>query len=488
MPISVIPAAPLTVYDYQNFVSRHFINMVLPDTGTATLSSFTITTAATPVGTNFASGVTVSIAGTSLTISGRYENVFANENWTVRQQQRNSSLTTYTSLASIPDQYYALVQYNPDMRTSVNVDINIVTDKGSTSLMQIVRNDWSLKRNQLINVIYAADVDKNTFNRNILLAGPGDIDSDEINTSYVFTTSISTNIANYDLYAAALAAGWTGITALLATVTVNAGVYVYATTTSTAGFAVTGVYPAGSAINIINNGYILGKGGDGGISAAQSGGPAMSINYPVTITNNSSVSGGYIAGGGGGGGGSSSSQVPGGDSGYGTDYFFMWGGGGAGGGAGTATGVSGGAGGSPGSAGATAGYAEQLGSDNFYTWSGGGGGRILPGTGGAGGRKTSTSPFYTSAQGGGAGGGGFFYNFSGTGSTGGSSNSAGSPPPNGFFGSGGGGGWGASGGSGFQGSVGFGVATSGGAGGKAINLNGFTATFAVPGTVYGAVS
>ena len=77
------------------------------------------------------------------------------------------------------------------------------------------------------------------------------------------------------------------------TITINSGVYVWSDDTSKAGLTID--VPD---ITIINNGYIIGRGGNAG----QDGGPALSIEVPgVTITNNS---GAFIAGGGGGGGGS----------------------------------------------------------------------------------------------------------------------------------------------------------------------------------------
>lgn len=221
---------------------------------------------------------------------------------------------------------------------------------------------------------------------------------------------------------------------------------------------------------IINNGKIIGRGGDGG---SNNGGPAIRVTSSgVTITNNA---GAYIAGGGGGGanyyasysGRSSSGQ----------------GGGGAGGGAGAAHIFSnpaanltvvadGGAGGvlnasgsnadtyrtflpngniqydiatngKGGGAGGGAGY----GGDQYATSTGsggGGGGRILPGSGGAGG-----------AAGGSAG------NAGGSGS---------------ITQGGGGGGWGASGGS--AGS------TAGGSGGAAVT--GTSRNLTNNGTIYGS--
>ena len=125
---------------------------------------------------------------------------------------------------------------------------------------------------------------------------------------FFFTPTISANTANYNLKDAAIAAGWNQVAPLNATVTINSGVYVYSTSTGYYAFQIVSTFPSGSVISLINNGIILGMGGSGGTggnasalsnaTSGNSGGPALYVQYPTTITNN-----GVIAGGGGGGGG-----------------------------------------------------------------------------------------------------------------------------------------------------------------------------------------
>lgn len=87
------------------------------------------------------------------------------------------------------------------------------------------------------------------------------------------------------------------------TFTINSGVIIGSTSTATAAL-VSGTFPTGSVVNLINNGAVYGKEGAGGTAAsfintnATAGGPAMSISNNITITNGS----GSIFGGGGGGG------------------------------------------------------------------------------------------------------------------------------------------------------------------------------------------
>ena len=134
---------------------------------------------------------------------------------------------------------------------------------------------------------------------------------------FEFDYVISVNTTDFDLRAAAIAAGWDGTEPLCATVTINSGVIVSASTTTKYAFD-SGTASSDSTLEIINNGYILGKGGNGGNGAwsaqstpwagsgadATSGGPALRLQYTTTI------SGSGIIGGGGGGGGGGGTQGP----------------------------------------------------------------------------------------------------------------------------------------------------------------------------------
>lgn len=298
---------------------------------------------------------------------------------------------------------------------------------------------------------------------------------------FTFNKTISTNTIHYNLRNDMIANGWDGVMRATVTVTINSGVYVYATSTSTAAFT-TGTMSSGTTVSIINNGYIMGKGGNGQTPTQQpqEGGPAVDINYSVSITNNS-----YIAGGGGGGGGGGTSGSQGG------------GGGGAGGGTGgvvaqlaSGTVPAGGSGGSiglSGGAGTQSRYGPVVnnrGSTFIKIGSGGGGGRILPGTAGAAGLNVAGTTDLSGGGGGaGGGGGGRYQDINGVvssalGGAGGSAgNTGGNANPSGV--GGGGGGWGASGGVGN---------VPGALGGRAVKLNGYSVTWVATGTRYGAIS
>jgi hypothetical protein len=274
-----------------------------------------------------------------------------------------------------------------------------------------------------------------------------------------FSYTFSSSVKEVNLNSTLTAAGWNGSDPV--TVTIASGVYLWSDNTSVGGLTISSAF--NGLLTITNNGYIIGRGGNGGNSggAGANGGPAL-VNQAsgVVLTN---ASGAYIAGGGGGGRG----------------VLYAGGGGGAGGGnggsgyyapGGSPLNIYGGTGGAIGQSG-TAGakgkdsvYAGQGGGaggggGDLTTWfdgggsGGGGGGRILPGTGGAGGvNGNSEAP-----------------------SNGGAGGSAGNAAPSGAAGQGGGG-WGAAGGG-----------NTGGSGGAAISGTAI-ATFTNNGTVYGSVA
>ena len=253
------------------------------------------------------------------------------------------------------------------------------------------------------------------------------------------------------------------------TITINSGIYLWSNSTTTPGFSMTGG-ASGDTVNIVNNGFIMGKGATGGTST--NGGVAISLSLNTTINNTNAAA--YIGGGGAGG------------------RTFITANETAGGGGGGAGGGCGGRGGSttpyfPLVSGGAVGAIGSTAADGVP--SGGGGGRIFPGTGGIGGNTTTGA---TAGRGGGAGGGGGTGTFNcscgaqffagaagGAGSAVGATAGAGTIP-----GGSGGGGWGAAGG------LISGRTIAGGAGGNAVALNAKTVTWVSGNTtrVYGTVS
>ena len=258
---------------------------------------------------------------------------------------------------------------------------------------------------------------------------------------------------------------------------IPSGWWIWSNNTSNAGMTID------IPCTIINNGYIIGRGGNGAGTIGYNGtagGPAIRINSGisgVTITNET---GAFIAGGGGGGGTQNS-----------TSQRRGPGGGGAGGGTG-GTGVkkngtahstqshstgavlnAAAAQPSPvtsqtAQAGGVGSYVSEnsSGSETSGT-SAGGGGRILPGA------DCNPTTAYVTQWGG-----------DGTGGAGGQAGSVGHRSGDATLG-GGGGGWGMPGG---NGSGGRSINGSGGAGGKAVEDTGNTYTLTNNGTIFGATT
>lgn len=144
-----------------------------------------------------------------------------------------------------------------------------------------------------------------------------------------FAHTITAHQKQINLRTYLLSAGWDGVSS--AEVTINTGVYIWSDSRTIA--ALTTGSPYAGGLTLINKGFIMGKGGDGGYVqanrtsyvAATTGGPAIVLNVPITINNAS----GYIGGGGGGGAGAFANVLN-----VATVPYMSAGGGGAGGGRG----------------------------------------------------------------------------------------------------------------------------------------------------------
>jgi len=286
-----------------------------------------------------------------------------------------------------------------------------------------------------------------------------------------FAATYSSNTTSgLNLRTWALANGWNGTAA--ATITIGSGVYLQSSSNATPALTINGSWPGG--VTVIVNGYVIGAGGPGGIGNSLTGANGSAGGDAISLGINCSVqigSNGGIFGGGGGGGSS-----------------YGGGGGGAGGGTG-GTGWSSymSTGGSGGFAGASGNNGVNGGNGSTYVGTGGGGGSgpfsSFPVYGGNGG---TYSYGYGGASGGGGGGSSSYNSIGGQGGNTNASGggTAGSNGANG--GGGGGGGFGKAGGDGIDTG---GIHFTGGAAGKGIALNGYTATLSgTTANIWGAVS
>lgn len=225
-----------------------------------------------------------------------------------------------------------------------------------------------------------------------------------------FAFTISSNQTNAALSTLAINAGWNQNSRLVATIA--GGVIISSNGTGIPALLISGSFPGG--VELINNGVIVGMGGNGGnagnglyntqATAGSAGGTAISVSSAVSINNAGTIAGG---GGGGGGGGAWSAGKQ-----------WTLGGGGGGGRSSNAANSSGGAGsftpfggtspGQPGGAGtySSAGAGGARGNSGGQFWGGNGGNGGDWGSAGATG-QTSQIPYGTNnipAQAGGSGG------------------------------------------------------------------------------------
>jgi hypothetical protein len=252
------------------------------------------------------------------------------------------------------------------------------------------------------------------------------------NNRNIINVTITGSTANYNAFANRQPTYFAGKTDL--TFTINPGVVISSGSTAAA-FTVPSEFNAGDTVRIVNNGTIIGRGGNGaqggnafpgGLENGQTGGggsTALSIGRPTTITNNGNLWGG---GGGGGGGGAAlvNSSFVAGNGSYTFPSFTNGGcsgGGGGGGGRGIANGGFQGqafgpfnaAPGAPGG-GSDVNNAGGGGAGGSTSGAGGwsrggdGGAGGGAGAGGAGGGNTISSNFF--AAGGGGGGAGAYLN------------------------------------------------------------------------------
>lgn len=113
--------------------------------------------------------------------------------------------------------------------------------------------------------------------------------------------NITANTQNYNLFSSMPAEYIPGVSDV--TVTISPGVVVGSDNTSIYAFDTGNGWTTGDTLKIINYGYIVGKGGNGGYPTVgtgygENGGPALLLQYDVKIDNQT----GIIGGGGGGGG------------------------------------------------------------------------------------------------------------------------------------------------------------------------------------------
>jgi hypothetical protein len=312
-----------------------------------------------------------------------YARLDVSQNWTKGQAVNFVTITdggTITADCTLSNKFYAQIAGNRTLALSnpkdgQEIELWIQQDgAGSRTLTWPANVSFVGGTPVLTTAASAIDVFKLTYKTSLnqWICAPQVGSSSGTSTVLV----LSGNEVDLDLYARSGSPG--GVVTV--SLTIPTGVLISASCVGTPALDLSG-FAAGSTINVINNGYIIGKGGDGsdgthkensdghvvGVTPGQDGGDA--IKAPgVSITCNITNGSGFIWGGGGGGGGGGAAPT-------GSN------------GAGSGGGGGGGAGGGKGGQGKYA--AAQRGGDGSTgrngTFGAGGTGAVTAGTAGTGG-------------------------------------------------------------------------------------------------------
>ena len=299
--LTITPPQPISVYEYQPFLSRHLIQDTFFSSVTVTLLDYTIHCPAS-------SNVVVSITSNVLSISGVYKGIFEDDFLEYRTSGLTTTMVRVHSYDELPTEFYKAVGYHPDRRPSTSIGITINTNLGTINLVQTVYNDWNAKRNRVIRFIKRGTLNVNDVFYEEELPSPAFVFGDFLNSTETFSYNrlITADTNNLVLDQATMtAAGWDGVTPIRININVNSGVVVGSN--STGAFSLdtgTTAWPVGSILSITNYGYIIGAGGNGAsgtgygdLKPGSPGGPAIRTNLLTQIYNY-----GIIGGGGGGSG------------------------------------------------------------------------------------------------------------------------------------------------------------------------------------------
>lgn len=102
-------------------------------------------------------GISITITGlntsiVTVEIHGDYENVF-DQKYFQYKNSINSSVTTTSNPANIPEIFFAVTHYHPDQRTSSIATFTVDTNLGSAVISKTINNDWTASRNAFINLL-----------------------------------------------------------------------------------------------------------------------------------------------------------------------------------------------------------------------------------------------------------------------------------------------------------------------------------------------
>lgn len=98
------------------------------------------------------SGITIAIAGNTVTISGKYTQAFLDKTWNYVPEGNAPTVIENVFYQDIPAKIDSLTSYNADKTTSITVTYTVNTSAGSAIITQIVENDWDAGKAQMFEV------------------------------------------------------------------------------------------------------------------------------------------------------------------------------------------------------------------------------------------------------------------------------------------------------------------------------------------------
>lgn len=96
-------------------------------------------------------GVTVTTVSGTVTLTGKYTNIFTGKTFQYLTKQTGPLVST--DYITIPPKIYALIEFGPDKTLSKTNTITINTSTGSTTVTQIVKNNWDTGKAQMLEVL-----------------------------------------------------------------------------------------------------------------------------------------------------------------------------------------------------------------------------------------------------------------------------------------------------------------------------------------------
>jgi hypothetical protein len=94
-------------------------------------------------------GTFIGAATSQIVFSGKHLNNFDQEKWKYRNSKYDSSTYTVISTDLLPNSYFSLWNFTPDLRPTTTITVVVATSAGSFTLTQLVYNNWDYERDRI---------------------------------------------------------------------------------------------------------------------------------------------------------------------------------------------------------------------------------------------------------------------------------------------------------------------------------------------------